>query len=187
LVHHRCIARPWRADHTGSPAARAYSFQIIADLWATLLDGGQLSARPLALFISAYTHMVGVCVDVVQLVYKVAGGSTVYHKGPLDRCLRDVLTMSQHVIGTLRTYEMAGRLLFMANQASQLRIIYKSWRSGSRPSRPRADSPLSCRRRMPRSLFRLTTWCRARHYRRTSIPIREPARDQQGNQPERHL
>jgi hypothetical protein len=31
--------------------------------------------------------------------------------GPLDRCLRDVLIMAQHVVGTLRPYEMAGRLL----------------------------------------------------------------------------
>ena len=50
-------------------------------------------------------------IDVVQLVYKAAGGGAVYQKGPLDRCLRDVLTMNQHVVGTLRTYEMAGRLL----------------------------------------------------------------------------
>ena len=61
--------------------------------------------------LAAYPHIVGVCVDVVQLVYKAAGGTAVYQKGPLDRCLRDVLTMNQHVIGTLRTYEMAGRLL----------------------------------------------------------------------------
>ena len=58
-----------------------------------------------------HTYVVGVCVDVVQLVFKAAGGTAVYQKGPLDRCLRDVLTMNQHVIGTLRTYEMAGRLL----------------------------------------------------------------------------
>jgi alkylation response protein AidB-like acyl-CoA dehydrogenase len=92
-------------------AARAYFFQVMGDLWATLLDGGQPSDRQVALFTSAYTHIVGVCVDVVQLVYKAAGGSAVYQKGPLDRCLRDVLTMNQHVVGTLRTYEMAGRLL----------------------------------------------------------------------------
>jgi indole-3-acetate monooxygenase len=92
-------------------AARAYFFQVMGDLWATLLDGGQPSDRQIALFTSAYTHIVGVCVDVVQLVYKAAGGSAVYQKGPLDRCLRDVLTMNQHVVGTLRTYEMAGRLL----------------------------------------------------------------------------
>ena len=75
------------------------------------LDGRQPSDKQIALFTSAYPHVVGVCVDVVQLVYKAAGGGAVYQKGPLDRCLRDVLTMNQHVIGTLRTYEMAGRLL----------------------------------------------------------------------------
>jgi indole-3-acetate monooxygenase len=53
----------------------------------------------------------GMCVDVVQLVCKAAGGTAVYQKGPFDRCLRDVLTMNQHAIGSLRTSEMAGRLL----------------------------------------------------------------------------
>jgi alkylation response protein AidB-like acyl-CoA dehydrogenase len=92
-------------------AARAYYFHVMGDLWETLVDGRQPSDKQLALFTSAYPHIVGVCVDVVQLVYKAAGGSAVYQKGPLDRCLRDVLTMNQHVVGTLRTYEMAGRLL----------------------------------------------------------------------------
>ena len=92
-------------------AARAYYFDVMGDLWATLLDGRQPSDRQVALFTTAFPHIVGVCVDVVQLVYKAAGGGAVYQKGPLDRCLRDVLTMNQHVIGTLRTYEMAGRLL----------------------------------------------------------------------------
>jgi alkylation response protein AidB-like acyl-CoA dehydrogenase len=92
-------------------AARAYFFHVMGDLWVTLLAGRQPSERQLALFTTAYPHIVGVCVDVVQLVYKAAGGAAVYQKGQLDRCLRDVLTMNQHVIGTLRTYEMAGRLL----------------------------------------------------------------------------
>jgi alkylation response protein AidB-like acyl-CoA dehydrogenase len=92
-------------------AARAYYFHVMGDLWATLLAGRQPSERQVALFTAAYAHVVGVCVDVVQLVYKAAGGTAVYQKGPLDRCLRDVLTMNQHAIGTSRTYEMAGRLL----------------------------------------------------------------------------
>jgi alkylation response protein AidB-like acyl-CoA dehydrogenase len=92
-------------------AARAYFFHVMGDLWATLVDGRQPTDKQIALFTSAYPHVVGVCVEVVQLVYKAAGGSAVYQKGPLDRCLRDVLTMNQHVVGTLRTYEMAGRLL----------------------------------------------------------------------------
>ena len=92
-------------------AARAYYFDVMGDLWATLLDGRRPSDRQIALFTTAFPHVVGVCVDVVQLVYKTTGGGAVYQKGPLDRCLRDVLTMNQHVVGTLRTYEMAGRSL----------------------------------------------------------------------------
>jgi alkylation response protein AidB-like acyl-CoA dehydrogenase len=92
-------------------AARAYYFDVMGDLWATMVDGRPPSDRQIALFTSAYPHVVGTCVEVVQLAFKAAGGGAVYRKGPLDRCLRDVLTMNQHVIGTLRTYEMAGRLL----------------------------------------------------------------------------
>jgi alkylation response protein AidB-like acyl-CoA dehydrogenase len=91
-------------------AARAYYFDVMGDLWNTLIEGGQPSERQVALFTSAFTHIVGACVDVVQLICKSAGGTAVYQKGPLDRRLRDVLTMNRHVIGTLRTYEMSGRL-----------------------------------------------------------------------------
>jgi len=92
-------------------SARAQVFDVVGDLWASLLDGRQPSDRQLALFSTLYPHSVGVCADVVQLIYKAAGGGAVYQRGPLDRCLRDILTMNQHVVGTMRTYEMAGRLL----------------------------------------------------------------------------
>jgi alkylation response protein AidB-like acyl-CoA dehydrogenase len=92
-------------------AARAYQFEVMGDLWQTLLAGKEPTPTQLARFTTAHCHVVGMCVEVVQLVFKAAGGTAVYRKGPLDRCLRDVLTMNQHVIGTLRTYEMAGRLL----------------------------------------------------------------------------
>jgi indole-3-acetate monooxygenase len=92
-------------------AARAYYFDLMGDLWATLTDGRQPSERQFALFTTAYPHVVGVCLEVVQLVYKATGGAAVYQKGPLDRCLRDILTMNQHVVGTPRTYEVAGRSL----------------------------------------------------------------------------
>jgi alkylation response protein AidB-like acyl-CoA dehydrogenase len=92
-------------------AARGYFFDVMGGLWATILDERQPDDRQLALFTSAYAHVVGACLEAVQLVYKAAGGTAVYQRGPLDRCLRDIVTMNQHVIGSLRSYEMAGRLL----------------------------------------------------------------------------
>jgi len=47
--------------------------------------------RQVALFTSNLHACRRGCVDVVQLIYKAAGGTAVYQKGPLDRCLRDVL------------------------------------------------------------------------------------------------
>jgi alkylation response protein AidB-like acyl-CoA dehydrogenase len=92
-------------------SARAYLFEVVGDLWSTLVSGSEPTPAQVARFTTAHAYVVGECVDVVQLVFKAAGGTAVYQKGPLDRCLRDILTMNQHVIGTLRTYEMAGRLL----------------------------------------------------------------------------
>jgi alkylation response protein AidB-like acyl-CoA dehydrogenase len=92
-------------------SARAYFFDVMGDLWATLVKGGGPSETQLARFTTAHAHVIGVCVEVVQLVYKAVGGAGVYEKAPFDRCLRDILTMNQHVAGSLRTYEMAGRIL----------------------------------------------------------------------------
>jgi alkylation response protein AidB-like acyl-CoA dehydrogenase len=99
-----------RAD-TMLTSARAYLFEVMGDFWDTLLSGREPTPAQVARFTTTHAYVVGACVDVVQLVFKAAGGTAVYQKGPLDRCLRDVLTMNQHVVGTIRTYEMAGRLL----------------------------------------------------------------------------
>ena len=92
-------------------SARAYLFDVVGELWETLVAGQRPSARQQARFIAAYAHVVGSCMEAVQTVFKATGGSAVYQKGPLDRCMRDVLTMNQHLMGSLKTYEMAGRML----------------------------------------------------------------------------
>ena len=92
-------------------SARSYLFDVIGDVWMTLREERDLTAAQQAHFITAYTHTVGACTEAVQLVYKASGGSAVYQSGALDRCLRDILTMNQHLMGSLRTYEMAGRWL----------------------------------------------------------------------------
>src|SRR6202048_4725197 len=48
-------------------AARAYFFHVMGDLWAPLLDGRQPSARRGGIFTTAYPHIVGGCVDLVEL------------------------------------------------------------------------------------------------------------------------
>jgi alkylation response protein AidB-like acyl-CoA dehydrogenase len=92
-------------------SARAHQFEVIGDLWTTLVGGGEPTPTQIAHFTTAPAQVIGACVDVVQLVCKAAGGTAVYQTGPFDRCLRDVLTMNQHLVATPRSYEVAGRLL----------------------------------------------------------------------------
>jgi len=99
-----------RAD-TLLTSARAHLFDVVGDMWESLVAGEPLSEVQLARFTTLNSHVIALCVEVVQLVFKASGGTAVYQKGPLDRCLRDVLTMNQHVIATLRAWEMSGRLL----------------------------------------------------------------------------
>ena len=92
-------------------SARAYLFDVVGDMWRTLVAGDALSANQQARFLTMYAHVVGTCVEATQLVFKASGGTAVYQGGGLDRCMRDLLTMNQHLMGSLRTYELSGRLL----------------------------------------------------------------------------
>jgi hypothetical protein len=81
-------------------SARAHLFEVVGDMWQGLVAGEPLSEVQHARFTTLNSHVIALCVEVVQLVFKASGGTAVYQKGPLDRCLRDVLTMNQHVVAT---------------------------------------------------------------------------------------
>jgi len=44
----------------------------------------------------------------VQLLYEEVGSQSVYRACPLDRHLRDLVTICQHIMGQTRMLEMAG-------------------------------------------------------------------------------
>ncbi|HVA69299.1 MAG TPA: acyl-CoA dehydrogenase family protein [Candidatus Binataceae bacterium] len=94
---------------TGS--ARSYLFDVAAEIWDTLLAGGTIThpirARLLLALTNAYTQ----CREAVDLLYHVAGGVAVYSSAPLDRMLRDIHTIGQHVIVSPMSYEVAGRVM----------------------------------------------------------------------------
>lgn len=103
-------------DAVGRTAAmigsmRAWLYNCIGDLWETLCAGRELTPLQFAEFQMLNTHVYQTCTEAVQLLYKVRGGSSVYSGGDLDRCLRDSVTMNQHVMNSLRSYAMGGRML----------------------------------------------------------------------------
>jgi indole-3-acetate monooxygenase len=92
-------------------SARDYLFARIEEIWQTLLAGGQPTPKQRALYRIAIAHAHAVCVDAVEGLFKAYGGGAVYTSSPFDRCLRDLLTINQHTMNSLKIYETAGRVL----------------------------------------------------------------------------
>lgn len=99
-----------RAD-TMLASTRAWLYQTIGELWDTLQAGRDIPPRQFAEFQMLNTHVYETCAQAVELIYKVRGGSSVYTGNDLDRALRDLVTMNQHVMNSLRSYSAGGRVL----------------------------------------------------------------------------
>ena len=92
-------------------SARSYVFDRIGDIWRTLVAGEQISITQRALYRIAMTHAHSACLEAVHGLYKAIGGSAVYASGPFDRALRDLITINQHTVNSLKSQETTGKIL----------------------------------------------------------------------------
>ena len=92
-------------------SARAYIFDRIADIWRTLLAGEHVSIRQRALYRIAIAQAHAACLEAVEGLYKVVGGTSVYASGPFDRPLRDLMTINQHTMNSPKIVESTGKIL----------------------------------------------------------------------------
>jgi len=56
-------------------------------------------------------HASTVCTRVVEQLYKANGGSSVYAGNAFDRRLRDIQAANQHMLVSLKTWEVTGRVV----------------------------------------------------------------------------
>ncbi|HXD90142.1 MAG TPA: acyl-CoA dehydrogenase family protein [Candidatus Binataceae bacterium] len=92
-------------------SARAYVFDRIGDIWQSLVAGERLSIQQRALYRIAMAHAHAACLEAVEGLYKVIGGSAVYASGPFDRPLRDLITINQHTVNSPKIQETTGKVL----------------------------------------------------------------------------
>ena len=91
-------------------AARAFLYDSVAKSWQSVQAGRELSVHEFAMLRLARTHAVQAAVEAVDLMYTGAGGGAIYTKSPLERCFRDVHTITQHVSMNPANYEVSGRI-----------------------------------------------------------------------------
>ena len=92
-------------------AARAFFYEMVDEVWGTVVQGAPLTARQLALFRLANMHAVAAGAQAVDLVYHAAGTSAIFTTNPLERFFRDIHVATQHRCASPEELYQAGRVL----------------------------------------------------------------------------
>jgi alkylation response protein AidB-like acyl-CoA dehydrogenase len=96
-------------------AARAYTYETLDAVWAELSEKGELS-EPLRIALGlSRVNAFRMARDVAQLMVDTAGSQAIYTSSPLDRLLRDAVTMNQHIVAQERMLEILGGLALGAD------------------------------------------------------------------------
>jgi alkylation response protein AidB-like acyl-CoA dehydrogenase len=89
-------------------SVRSYVYDRLGSFWATLEAGDTPTLEQRAALAGSFAFTFQTCRDAVSLLYQEIGSQSVYRSCPLDRHLRDLVTVSQHILGQTRILEMAG-------------------------------------------------------------------------------
>lgn len=92
-------------------SSRAFYYEVLEAAWACAVAGDPVSIdmrRDLRL---ATTHAVLAATSVVDAMYPLGGGSSVYESSCLQRRFRDIHVATQHIMVAPSTLETVGRLL----------------------------------------------------------------------------
>ena len=92
-------------------SSRAWLHAAIQRAWNTTQVGESVSLAERGELLLAAVNATRRAAEAVQLVYTLAGGSANYRHSPLQRALRDVHAVTQHVGMAPQQYEEAGRML----------------------------------------------------------------------------
>jgi alkylation response protein AidB-like acyl-CoA dehydrogenase len=89
-------------------SVRAYLYETVAGIWDAVLDGREQTAEQRVRMPLATAYTAETCAQVVESMYRLAGGTAIYTSSPLERCFRDVNTLMADQAVAPRLFEAAG-------------------------------------------------------------------------------
>ena len=92
-------------------SARAWLHEVITMVWEQTMGGAAVSVEDRAAFQLAATNATHSAAAAVDLAYTAGEGSANYRRSPLQRQLRDIHAVTQHVGTAPRQYATSSRLL----------------------------------------------------------------------------
>ena len=101
-------------------AARTLFYQTIDDAWVSAKHEAE-SLEQRRLLRTANIHAVTTAVGVIDKLYTVSGGSSIYETSCLQQHFRDVHVVSQHMMVQEPVMELAGRVMLGLDALQRLR------------------------------------------------------------------
>jgi alkylation response protein AidB-like acyl-CoA dehydrogenase len=89
-------------------SARAYLYQVARMLDGPPSEDADATAADCRLAAANATHA---SMQAVDIVYELAGGTSVYETSRIERCFRDAHMPTHHMIASQSHYEMVGQYL----------------------------------------------------------------------------
>jgi alkylation response protein AidB-like acyl-CoA dehydrogenase len=83
----------------------------VIKVWEKAVNGAEASFAERAAFLLAATNATRSSAAAVELAYTAGGGSANYRKSPLQRQMRDMHAVTQHIALAPSQYETSGRML----------------------------------------------------------------------------
>jgi alkylation response protein AidB-like acyl-CoA dehydrogenase len=90
-------------------SGRAFLVETVGEIWRALTTTGTITLEQRATLRLATTHGIRLAVQVVDMIYNMAGATAAYESSPIQRHFQDVHVISQHLQARLAHYELVGR------------------------------------------------------------------------------
>ncbi len=91
FVQERLARSKWLID-----TAELRVMNGINEMTQTVMEGGSVSQEDIARYLMDFSRPGEACGEAIRLIFETMGASAVYSSNPLQRYLRDILTMRQH-------------------------------------------------------------------------------------------
>ncbi len=92
-------------------SARAFVLDAVGEVWRATEEGRETTAEQRALVHLACSNACTASILAVEIVHTAAGTTANFTSSPLERCMRDVRVVPQHIMVSPQWTEVAGRVL----------------------------------------------------------------------------
>ncbi|MBM3342995.1 MAG: hypothetical protein FJY56_12915 [Betaproteobacteria bacterium] len=90
-------------------SARAFTLEAVQDLWEDTVKTGAASMEKRAHARLASIHGIRSATQVIERLYPLCGGDSIFEGGLIQRCFQDIHVITQHVQGRLLNIELVGK------------------------------------------------------------------------------